>query len=53
MGLWLYTAVVTIVFIIEIVQVVNRKRYNPERSFSGGQAKDSAEVETLPPLPQE
>jgi hypothetical protein len=34
-GLWLYTALVTIGFFIEIVQSINRKRYNPERSLSG------------------
>jgi hypothetical protein len=47
-GLWLYTAVVTIVFFIEIVQSINRKRYNPERSLTGGQSKDSADMEPLP-----
>ena len=48
-GLWLYTALVTIVFFIEIVQSINRKRYNTERSLSGSHTEDSAEAEALPP----
>jgi hypothetical protein len=44
-GLWLYTALVTIVFIIEIVQVISRKRYNEVRSSVGNPTKDSAERE--------
>ena len=48
-GLWLYTALVTIVFFIEIVQSINHKRYNPERSLADVQAKDSAEGEASQP----
>jgi hypothetical protein len=45
-GLWLYTALVTIAFFIEIVQVINRKRFNRVRSSLGRQARDSAERES-------
>jgi hypothetical protein len=51
-GLWLYTALVTTVFIIELVQFINRKRYNPDRSLSGSQAKDSAEIVNSSTQPQ-
>jgi hypothetical protein len=51
-GLWLYTTLVTTVFIIEIVQVINRKRYNPERLSLGNQAKDSAEIVDSSTQPQ-
>jgi hypothetical protein len=52
-GLWLYTALVTIVFFIEIVQSINRKRYNQPRLSSGNPTKDSAELEALPSQQQE
>jgi hypothetical protein len=52
-GLWLYTALVTIVFFIEIVHRINRKRYNPDRSSVGKTTKDSADTESSPSQQQE